>query len=59
MKPTNWSSLARTGSWSEFNEANHLAFYGHDERVIATRTPRSGRAALSAIQRMKALIRKS
>jgi hypothetical protein len=42
-----------------FTEANHLAFHGHGGRVIAAGTPRSGQAALTAIARMRALVRQA
>ncbi len=40
-----------------FTRGNHLAFYGYNGRVIAAGMPRSGQAALRAIQKRKALIR--
>lgn len=47
----------RNGFEYEFTQANHIAFYGYGGRVVAAGTPRSGRAALTAISRMKALVR--
>ena len=40
-----------------FTAGDHLAFCGHGRRVIAASTPRSHRAALGAIQKMKAVLR--
>jgi hypothetical protein len=40
-----------------FTQRNHLVFSGHGRCVFAAGTPRSMRAALTAVSKMKAILR--
>lgn len=42
-----------------FTSGDHLAFCGYGRRVFAAGTPRSHRAALGAIQKMRAVLREA